>query len=151
MYCNSIYRRLTNLAGFKDKRKIGIAYTYSLLKNREDRVVSKNPLADEGQNVFNGLGSIGHNTLYFDPERYIDIIKSRFENDNHLPVKGTVEEKVLDMADKFGIEDTFDIVGSSLAGLLNKKPNFGKSVYDISAGQLQRNEQKEILKVLSKY
>ncbi|MBD3249040.1 hypothetical protein GF336_03270 [Candidatus Woesearchaeota archaeon] len=68
-----------------------------------------------------------------------------------MPVKGTVEEKVVKMAEKFGIEDTLDKVGSSLAMLLENKPNFGKPVSDIGAGYVQRKEQKNILDLLSKY
>lgn len=152
MYCNSIYKALghaTSACVDGDKeRKAGIAYVYALVKGRTRGVSSSNPLADEGMNVYVGLSNIGRNTLKIGEDQYLGFIERGLEAD-FTPVEGTVEEIVLQVIDKFGLEGALPRIGSTIKGIAHAKPNFGKDVKEITAGNLQRYEQKAFRDELS--
>ena len=148
---NSIYKALrTAVNGNFTKRKIAIAYLYGVLKGNQRKIFSENPLVDEGQNVYVTIEGIGRHTLEYFDECYVDHIKARL-NEDHIVVSGTVEEKIIQIFENYGFDDSLDKIGSAVMGLLKQEPNFGKSVEEIAAGCIQRHEQKAILKALSKY
>ena len=150
MYNNSIYKALKDAAG-ADPRKQAIAYVYSLVKGRDRRIISKDVLADEGSNVYVGIDTIGRHTLQNFEENYLDMIKSRLSSNSYTPLEGTVEETVLSLFKRYDFEESLGKIGEELHSLLSKKPSFEKSLDELTAGFIQRYEQRAIKEALSKH
>jgi hypothetical protein len=151
MYKNSIYIALRKVAG-GNQRKLAVSYLFGIFKGREKSFQnSKDPLVDEGRNVYQSIDSIGINTLYNAESIYTSFIQSKLETNAYIPIKGTVEEVVLQMVKAKGLEKTLDQVGEALDDVLKRKPNFGAPLDEIQAGYIQRLEQKAIRDELSKY
>ena len=58
---------------------------------------------------------------------------------------------MLNLFNKYDFENSLKKIGESLRDLVNHKPNFDKPLEEITAGHIQRNEQRAIKKELSKY
>lgn len=151
MYCNSIYEALTNVAGFKDK-KLVLTYLYGLFKARDRRIISKDPIIDEGQNVYVEVDRIGRTVLEGEEgeKKVTGIIQGKLSENEYTPLEGTVEETVLKLFKRFDFNDAVDKIGTSLAELV-RNPNFPRPIEEIGAGQIQRYEQRAIQKKLSEY
>ena len=150
-YETSIYKALGLVAGV-DSKKRGIAYLYAIANSRHNRIISKDPIIGEAQNVYVGLDAMGRTTLHNDSgEKYlINFIQEEFDKNNYSPQQGTVEEVVLKLFHKKGISETIDIVGDSLTKLM-KSSDFKKPIDEISPGRFNREEQKLIRKEISSY
>jgi hypothetical protein len=162
MYKNSIYNTLRDLAGI-NPRKMGIAYLYSVLKEQRTPA-SRDPLVDEGQRVYVALDNIGRNTLEHFEGKYIERIKEALVENSYTPAAGSVREAITAMSKQYPniaqevingeakaypyLEDLISKVGETLKEVLENKPSFGE---DITAGKIQRYEQRAILELLSRY
>ena len=152
MYCNSIYETLRELAGVNNPKKLAVAYVNASLRRCFD-IRSRDPIIDEGQKVYVILDRMGRTILHTDEgqEAVIGIIKSRLSDNGYTPKKGTVEETVITMFNKFEFEEALGNIGEALHKLVKEKPHFTKPIEEITAGQIQRYEQKQIKKELSEY
>ncbi len=148
-YPISIYYNLSVLT--KDKRKLAIAYIHSLLNPNNIMYNSKSILPDEGMHIYKQLGNISRDNFKKFEEDYLDDIKIILKKDGYNPKEGGVEKDVVDMIDKYGFEDTIEIVGNSLEKLLTQKPNLNRPIKKITAGRIQKYEQQAIKKELLQY
>lgn len=147
---NSIYYTLINLTNC-DKRKLAISYVYALLNSRSAINFSKNPLIDEGQNIYKQLSNIGRTTLDSFEEIYIEDIQKRLGNKDYQPRKGGVEKIVIDLFNKNDFKYSLGKIGNSLKKLVTEKPNLKKPINKITAGKIQMYEQQAIKQELLKY
>ena len=149
MYSNSIYKTLRQTT--TDSKKLGIAYVHALMKGKRNNY-SKDPLVDEGMNVYIGLDTMGINTLEHFEEIYINEIKSHIDDNGYSPIEGTVAEVVLKILKKGDVEEGLERIGNSLKNLvIQRKPSLARNIEDITAGYIQREEQKAIKTELSQY
>jgi hypothetical protein len=153
-YRNTIYTALgfaTSECSHDDKeRKLAVAYVYALAKGRTNRVISKNPLASEGQNVYVAIDNIGRATLREHDDHYLTIAERALSNGNYEPVSGTVEEVVMNLIKQRGMDETLDALGSTLKSLVFSQPNFSSPSEKMTAGSIQRKEQDAIRAELAK-
>ena len=147
---NSIYYTLINLTN-RDKNKLAISYVYALLNSRSAINFSKNPLIDEGQNIYKQLNNIGRTTFDSFEEMYTDDIKRILTNKDYQPRKGGVEKIVIDLFNKDDFKDSLKKIGNSLKKLVTEKPNLKKPINKITAGKIQVYEQQAIKQELLKY
>jgi len=147
---NSIYYTLRNLTNC-DKRKLAISYVYALLNSRSAINFSKDPLIDEGQNIYKQLSNIGRTTLDSFEKIYIEDIQKRLGNKDYQPRKRGVEKIVIDLFNKNDFKDSLEKIGNSLKKLVTEKPNLKKPINKITAGKIQMYEQQAIEQELSKY
>ena len=147
---NSIYYTLRTLTK-GDPRKSAISYVYALLNSRSAINFSKDPLIDEGQNIYKQLSNIGRTTLDSFEKIYIEDIQKRLGNKNYQPRKGGVEKIVIDLFNKNDFKDFLGKIGTSLKKLVTEKPNLKKPINKITAGKIQMYEQQAIEQELSKY
>jgi len=148
---NSIYYKLKTLTPNCDEKKLAVSYVYALLNSRSSINFSKNPLVDEGQNIYMQLRSIGRTTLDSFEKIYIDDIQMRLSNKDYQPRKGGVEKIVIDLFNKNNFKDSLKKIGNSLKKLVTEKPNLKKPIDKITAGKIQMYEQQAIKQELLKY
>jgi len=147
---NSIYYTLRNLTN-RDKNKLAISYVYALLNSRSATNFSKNPLIDEGQNIYKQLSNIGRTTLNSFEEIYMDDIKRILTNKDYQPREGSVEKIVIDLFNKNDFKDSLGKIGNSLKKLVTEKPNLKNPINKITAGKIQMYEQQAIKQEILKY
>ena len=147
---NSIYSALGTAAGM-DKKKLAIAYVYSLLKSHKDRITSTDPILSEAQNVFVHASRIGRYSLQNYEEDYIESIEQGLTDNNHQPVEGTVDAVVWKMLKNEEMDSALEKIGESIKVLMDQKGVCGKSKRGLRAGEIQRYEQRAVLEALSEY
>lgn len=149
---NSIYGALENInskIGLHSD-KLAIAYVHSLLKNSINMINSNDPLVEEASHVYVALDTIGINTLDNSSETYMSSIKD-YLSEERRPLVNTVEEVLLKVLEKNGLEKSMNLVGKTLTDLLSVKPCFDCDPEKVRPGNVQKYEQRAIKNEFSKF
>jgi hypothetical protein len=154
-----IYGQLTRTCGRQiSEFGLGIAYLRALFGKGRNPPKSKNPLVDEGVDVYQGLKRINGHTLGLNHKAYLknleQLYSERLGNGSYTAREGTVEELVVkNLKDDDKDLDMHDIaarLGKLLKNFVVHKPHYGILIKNIGVGNIQRIEQKIIRRDLEK-